>query len=300
MHDLPDNPKLCLPLFIYGTGSYSDEQETLTFKAICRGYRAIDTGPTPAYNEELTAEGIRKALLLRPGLVEPQVFVQTKISPADRYQDSIPFEVSDTPFQQVVKSFEQSQRRFSKSGCTIRALLLHAPFPTLQSTMQYWKAMETLVDTYDNLSYLGICNATLGTLRYVHSRARIKPVIVQNSFRAASSFDRDVIEFCRANGLVYQAYGVLTSNLDLLSSKFIGWFAETRCISEAEALFVLIAAFGRGTIHILHASHDEGHMAADLRCQGILCEVEQTILEGFEELLAEVLASSQKADSWSY
>ncbi len=280
-----------LPLFIYGTGSDSDEQDHLIFKAIQQGYSAIDTGPTPAYREDLTARGIQQALSALPGPSTPDLFVQTKISPADRYQNekSIPFELSDKPLQQVMKTFQQSKSRFSGAGCAIKALLLHAPFPTLDLTMQYWEAMESLVDIDADLQFLGICNATLATLQSLHRCARIKPVIVQNSFRPPSSYDMDVIDFCRAHGLIYQAYGILTSNLELLSSKLVGWFAETNKISEAEALFVLVASFGRGTIHILHASHNKGHMVADLQCVRLVGNVDETIVEAFAELLCRAI-----------
>ncbi|KAK9781072.1 putative Aldo-keto reductase [Seiridium cardinale] len=291
-----------IPLLIYGTGSCSEKQDELTFKAVQQGYLAIDTGPTPAYCEELTSRGLQQATLTRPGQRSQSLFVQTKISPADRYQDinALPFEISDCPRQQVIKSFQRSKLRFAGSGCNINALLLHAPLPTFSMTIQYWEAMEYLVDSEEHLKLLGICNATIATVRHLHSTARIKPSIVQNSFRAPSHFDRDVIDFCRETGMIYQAYGVLTSNVELLSSQIVGWFAETNSISEAEALILLVASFGRGTIRIIHASHDEEHMASDLANCHLVNEVTEAVINGFEELLGVLSRSSPRGISWSY
>ncbi|KAF5712822.1 aldo-keto reductase [Fusarium mundagurra] len=291
-----------LPLFLYGTGSDCDEQDKLTCAAIRQGYTAIDTGPTPAYREELTANGIETGLGHLSTTSAEHLFVQTKISPAGRYQtaESMPFTMMDTPQQQVQKSFERSKIIFSSSGCIINALLLHAPFPNLSVTMEYWNAMEDLIKTDPNLEFLGICNTTLPTLQQVYQNATIKPSIIQNSFRAPSSYDRDIISFCRQNGMVYQAYGVLTSNPALLSSNLIGWFAETNHISEAEALFVFVSAHGSGTVHILQASRDEDHMAADLRCQRLVEKVDSVMIEAFRELLDELSSRSSPKHSWSY
>ncbi|KAM0363033.1 hypothetical protein ACHAPK_011292 [Fusarium culmorum] len=293
---------LGLPPLIYGTGSDYEDQELLTRQAISLGYTAIDTAPTTAYREDQVAAGIQKALSHCQLKCGTRIFVQTKISPAERYQStqSIPFELQDTPYQQVFKSFASSKKRFNGPGCSIKGLLLHAPFPHFELTMKYWEAMESLVETDSDLETLGICNVKLSTLKNIYNQATVKPRIVQNSFRGPSSFDRDIISFCRENGLVYQAYGVLTSNLELLSSKLIGWFAEVHHISEAEALFVMVIAFGRGTIHILHASRNKDHISADLRCMELVPMVDSMIMDAFEELLDVVSATSSQERSWSY
>jgi diketogulonate reductase-like aldo/keto reductase len=299
---LQTDASLSLPPLIYGTGSDSDNQEYLTRQAIDVGYTAIDTAPTPAYREDRVAVGIHKALSCPQPTCATSIIRQTKSSPAERYQsiESIPFELDDAPRTQVDKTFARSRERFSDSGCSIKGLLLHAPFSQLNLTMEYWAAMESLVETNQDLQILGICNAKLSTLKAVYQQAKVKPRIVQNSFRGPSSFDRDIIEFCREKSIAYQAYGVLTSNVELLSSKLIGWFAEVHHISEAEALFVIVVAYGRGTIHIVHASRNRDHISADLESMKLVPMVSSTIMDAFEELLDEVSAKSFRELSWSY
>jgi diketogulonate reductase-like aldo/keto reductase len=289
-------------IFVYGTGSHYHKQDELVFQAIQLGYSIIDTGPSDMYNEELTAKGIRKALETIPGKSPHHLHVQTKISLATRYQDDLmtPFQPSDSPLEQVRKTFERSKKRFASSGCSIQTLLLHSPLPTLDLTMQYWRAMETIVASDPDLKFLGICNATVNSVQHIHRNATIKPSIVQNSFRAQTSFDADVIEFCRLKNISYQAYGVLTSNAALLESKLVGWFAEKHHVSEAEALFVLVASHGRGAVQLLHASHSERHMAADIGCLHLVSQVDGKIMRAFEELLADICTLNHGGNSWSY
>jgi diketogulonate reductase-like aldo/keto reductase len=297
-----ENPATNLPHFIYGTGSDYDEQHTLVQAAVRQGYHTIDTGPTPAYRENLTAHGIRQARCSASTLGLQDIFIQTKISAAERYQDakSVPFEESDTPYDQVMKSFSRSQMLFRGSGGVIKLLLLHAPFENLDLTMEYWSAMEYLVDTVEDLDYLGVCNVKLDTLTRLYSVARVKPVVVQNSFRPASAFDADIIRFCRQQGLIYQAYSVLVSNVDILSTKLIGWFAAMHGISEAQALFLFVLSFGRGTIRILHASRDLKHMAANLSCLEYLPEISEEMLEAFEQILGDLTMVNPQEKCWSY
>lgn len=56
-----------------------------------------------------------------------------------------------------------------------------------ETIVAYWAAMESLVDTDEDLHFLGVCNVKLNTLEEVYSPARTKLTVDKHNFRGASS-----------------------------------------------------------------------------------------------------------------
>ena len=86
-----------------------------------------------------------------------------------------------------------------------------------QQTFEVWRAMEKLVDG-GLVRQLGISNCTrLEQLKAVCEAARIAPAVLQNRFHAENGYDRQLREFCRSRGIVYQGFWTLTANPQLLA-----------------------------------------------------------------------------------
>ena len=52
-----------IPTFLYGTAWKKDQTADLVYKALCSGFRGVDTAAQPKhYREDLMGEGVRRAL----------------------------------------------------------------------------------------------------------------------------------------------------------------------------------------------------------------------------------------------
>ena len=272
-----------IPHIIYGTAFKPNHVDELVTRAIEVGYRAFDSAPHPVtYREAHVGKGLREGLKYLSGGKEAlgNLFIQTKLTTHEAYRDAPkPYSSDDSPAEQVTKSLNQSLHNLKCDGIRLSAYILHAPFPTIEETMQYWAAMEMHVP--DKVDYLGISNVSLEILQEVYSRSRIKPSIVQNNFSPAFGYDRDIISWCAENRIVYQAYSVLKSNVDLLSCKLVGWLAEKHDITEPQALYLLLLSYGDGIICILNGTSSPESIESDLRAVMGIGKLEGYIVDGF-------------------
>jgi diketogulonate reductase-like aldo/keto reductase len=60
---------------------------------------------------------------------------------------------------------------------------------------------------------LGVSNVTRAQLALLCDEAKVPPVFVQNRCYARTGWDRAVRELCRARGIVYQGFSLLTANV---------------------------------------------------------------------------------------
>ena len=61
--------------------------------------------------------------------------------------------------------------------------------------------------------FLGISNVALDQLEDLFTHAIVPPAFVQNRCFASLGWDRAVRAFCRAKGVVYQGFSLLTANV---------------------------------------------------------------------------------------
>src|SRR5205085_6344329 len=80
-----------------------------------------------------------------------------------------------------------------------------------QADWEAWRAMEGIHES-GHARQLGVSNVTLEQLVALCDGARIRPKFVQNRCYAIHGWDRDVRQFCTANGLIYQGFSLLTAN----------------------------------------------------------------------------------------
>ena len=86
--------------------------------------------------------------------------------------------------------------------------------------------MEAIRDS-GRVRMLGVSNVTFEQLQCLCDGARIQPSFVQNRCFATLSWDRQIREFCKTNGIIYQGFSLLTANREVLASPEIARIAAS-------------------------------------------------------------------------
>ena len=91
--------------------------------------------------------------------------------------------------------------------------------------------------------------------------AQVLPHFVQNRCYAVRGWDREVREFCQANGSHYQGFSLLTANRQVLAHPKVIQIAERHGRTVAQIVFRFAMAIG---MIPLTGTTDADHMRADL------------------------------------
>jgi diketogulonate reductase-like aldo/keto reductase len=239
------------PRFLYGTAWKEDETERLVRLAIEAGFRGIDTANQRRHYFE-AGVGAAVAGAIRDGLVtRDELFLQTKFTYSAGQDHRLPYDPKADPATQVRQSFASSLEHLQVDA--IDSYVLHGPGP---HDREVWRAMESLP-----VRFLGISNVSLAQLEAIHAFASIKPSFVQNRCYARTGWDAKIRAFCRANGIVYQGFSLLTANLnELRSAAFRELVAR---VQRTPAQIVFRFALQIGMLP-LTGTTDPAHMREDL------------------------------------
>jgi diketogulonate reductase-like aldo/keto reductase len=91
----------------------------------------------------------------------------------------------------------------------------HSRWGLNQADWDVWAAME---DYYRRRTTkrIGISNVQADQLQERCEKAFVKPIVVQNRCYARMGWDKEVREICKAQGIIYQGFSLLTANQDVL------------------------------------------------------------------------------------
>jgi diketogulonate reductase-like aldo/keto reductase len=250
-----------IPTLIYGTAWKENETERLTHLAIEAGFRGIDTANQRRhYVEAGVGAAVSKAI--GEGLVRrDDLFLQTKFTYADGQDHRLPYDPNADATTQVRQSFSSSLEHL-KVG-SIDSYILHGPsrrhgLDTVDH--QVWRAMEELHDA-GKTQYLGVSNVALDQLEELLAHAAVPPAFVQNRCFARLGWDREIREFCRDKGIVYQGFSLLTANVrELQHPEFRRLVSR---INRTPAQIVFRFALQAGILP-LTGTTDVDHMREDL------------------------------------
>ena len=222
--------------------------------------------------------------------------IQTKFSPFKSGKDPAlyPYDTTKSIPEQVAESVESSLVNLGVAY--LDCLVLHSLYPDIQDTLTAWKAMETLVPS--KVASLGVSNTDLQSLRRICEVAIVWPTAVQNRFTQDTidrpnpafpsdlpyplvTFDRDVREYCRQQGIAYAPWGLLWGSLDVLDGpeQLISKAGQEVGISKEIACFACMRGLGGCQISILCGTSNEGRMHETL--EG-LAKVERYLAESKE------------------
>jgi diketogulonate reductase-like aldo/keto reductase len=254
-----------VPRILYGTAWKKSDTESLVRTAIRVGFRGIDTACQPKhYHEPGVGAGV--AASLRGGsvgggnLAREDLYLQTKFTPLSGQDPArLPYDCEAPPQDQVRQSFAVSLRNLQTDY--LDGLVLHAPLPSPRQTLEFWQAMESLVDA-GGVRQLGISNCyRLAELERLCDAARVKPAVVQNPFHADSLYDREIRAFCRQQRIIYQSFWTLPANRHILAHRVVTGLATKHSRTPEQILFRYLTQI---EVVPLTGTRTETHMREDL------------------------------------
>lgn len=284
---------MAMPKFMYGTAWKKERTCELVLQALQAGFRGIDTACQPKhYHEPGVGEALHAAI--RSGLVERHgVFVQTKFTPlVGQDPTRVPYEPDAPIAEQVRQSFEVSLKNLNCEY--VDALVLHSPYPTLDETLTAWRAMES-IHASGRARSLGISNCySLEMLRGLYERAAVKPSVVQNRFYAATGFDRELREWCKAQAtpVRHQSFWTLTANPKAIGAPAVRALAAKRGVSGEALFFKYVMQLG---ITPLTGTSSREHMRDDLAVLS-MAELSEAEMATIGQALDSSAAASKPAD----
>jgi len=183
-------PQLGLGVWQIGPGKTSDA----VLAALEAGYRHIDTAS--AYgNEESVGAAIRMS-----GISRESIFVTTKLWNSDHGD---PERALDTSLGKLKMDY-------------VDLYLIHFP---VRQRRQSWRALEALQRKGKTRS-IGVSNFTIAHLSELLAAGETGPAVNQVEFHPYL-YQQDLLAFCRAKGIVIEAYSPLTHGERLKDPKLV-------------------------------------------------------------------------------
>lgn len=247
------------PSFIYGTAWKKDATAELVRQAVKAGFTAIDTANQPKhYSEALTGEAL--AALAKEGVTRDSLFLQTKFTPLNGQDQRVPYDPQSDLTSQVNQSFESSLRHLGTDR--LDSFLLHGPYssPGLgPEDWEVWSAMEQIHGA-GRAARIGISNVNARQLAMLVDKAKVKPMAVQNRCYANRGWDREVRAICRAHGIMYQGFSLLTANPGVLFDPSVQAIARRLGVHPEQVVFRFAIQAGMvpltGTTNLQHMNED--------------------------------------------
>ena len=267
--DLAASPTLTIhgvtvPAFFYGTAWKEDQTEALTAVALDAGFRAIDTACQRKHYDEAGVGGALGPFLATHG--RAALFLQSKFTYPRGQDHRLPYDPAAPPTEQVQQSFTRSLANLGVAR--LDSYLLHGPESRqgLSATdREVWRAMEAL-QADGQVGLLGVSNISADQLQALLDHARVPPAFVQNRCYANQGWGREVRAACRAHGVVYQGFSLLTANRTVWNDKRVFTIARRLGATPAQVLFRF--ALHQGILPLTGTS-DARHMALDLRSRDL-------------------------------
>ncbi len=250
---------------LYGTAWKEDETERLVRLALSAGFRSFDTANQRKHYHEAAVGNAVAAAIAAGQVRRDELFLQTKFTSLDGQDHRLPYDKDAPPEKQVAQSFASSLEHLQITH--VDSYVLHGPSQRVglsEHDWAVWRAMERLQD-HKRVGVLGVSNVSLEQLQALADKAEVKPRFVQNRCYARAGWDRDVRQFCRRHGMVYQGFSLLTANQRELASQPFQQLAARLKRTPAQIVFQFAIAVG---MLPLTGTSDEGHMREDLAALG--------------------------------
>jgi diketogulonate reductase-like aldo/keto reductase len=250
-----------MPSFIYGTAWKKEATAALVKSAARAGFTAFDTANQPKhYQEPLVGDALEA--FAAEGISRSSLFVQTKFTPLNGQDHRVPYDPQAPVADQVRQSFESSLRNLRTDY--VDSYLLHGPYSypgLVQEDWDVWGAIEEIYRS-GRARMIGISNVNAYQLAMLIESATIKPMAVQNRCFANRGWDHQVREICRAHGIMYQGFSLLTANPYVLRHPGVVAIAGRVGVQPEQVIF-------RFAIHVgmvpLTGTTNPQHMMEDLQ-----------------------------------
>lgn len=248
-----------IPSFMYGTAWKKEATARLVEQAVEAGFRAIDTANQLIHYDEARVGQALQTLTAR-GIPRDTLFLQTKFTPASSQDHRTPYDLKADLTTQVKQSFDSSLAHLHTDH--LDSYVLHGPYSRYglgAADWEVWAAIESLYEA-GKTKMIGVSNVSADQLAQLCARARHKPMVVQNRCYAALGWDKDVREICRTQGLVYEAFSLLTANREIFIDPGIRAIAQRHGATIAQVVFRFAMQIGMvpltGTTNLQHMKED--------------------------------------------
>ena len=261
-----------MPEFMYGTAWKKEETTRLVKLAVECGFTAIDTANQIIHYDEARV-GDALLDLRRRGIERESLFLQTKFTSAGGQDHRTPYDASADITTQVRQSFRSSLEHLHTD--TLDSYVLHGPYSRMglgEEDWEVWAAIEGIYRT-GGTRVIGISNVSAKQLDELCRRAEVKPMVVQNRCFAVLGWDYRVREICRAHGIVYQGFSLLTANRPALFHPRIREIADRLGVGPAQVVFRFALEVG---MQPLTGTSDPTHMVEDLAVRSLRLSREET------------------------
>ena len=259
-----------VPSFMYGTAWKKEATTQLVQLAVTAGFTAIDTANQLIhYQEVLVGEAL--LALVQQGVARDRLFLQTKFTPTNGQDHRTPYDASATLTTQVTQSFDSSLVHLHTDY--LDSYVLHGPYQRQgleAADWEVWAAIEGLYQS-GKTKMVGISNVTAEQLTQLCAQATVKPMMVQNRCYAALGWDKEVREICRAHGIIYQGFSLLTANQGIFADPAIRAIAQRLGAGLAQVVFRYAMQVG---MLPLTGTTNPQHMKEDLQAEQLTLTAE--------------------------
>ncbi|EJD03217.1 Aldo/keto reductase [Fomitiporia mediterranea MF3/22] len=227
--------KKVLPKIIYGTAWKKEATKDLVITAVLQGFTAIDTACQPKhYREDLVGEALQ-VLYDQHGIKRDDLWLQTKFTSIAGQDTSkpLPYDPSLSIPDQIKASFQTSLKNLRTTY--LDSYILHSPLPTLHDTLTAWHTLGSLQDS-GSVGMIGVSNAyDVDVIEAMAAERKVE--VVQNRWYERNGWDRDVVRYCRDNGVMYQSFWTLTGSPSLLKHPTVLDMAQSLECTPAQIVF---------------------------------------------------------------
>lgn len=252
-----------LPSFMYGTAWKKDATTRLVELAVESGFTAIDTANQKIhYQEALVGEAL--LALRKKGIGREKLFLQTKFTSVNGQGGQTPYDASADLTTQVNQSFASSLEHLHTDH--VDSYVLHGPYyrrGLSAADWEVWAAIEAIYAA-KKTRIIGVSNVSAEQLALLCSKAKTKPMMVQNRCYAVMGWDHEVRQICRDQNIVYEGFSLLTANEEFLASPQVRAVADRVGAGVAPVIFRFSQQIG---MLPLTGTTDEQHMKDDLACE---------------------------------
>jgi diketogulonate reductase-like aldo/keto reductase len=249
-----------MPAFMYGTAWKEEQTARLVELAVDSGFTAIDTANQLIhYQEALVGEAL--LALAKKGVKRESLFLQTKFTSVSGQDHRTPYDQSADLPTQVKQSFDSSLKHIHTDY--LDSYVLHGPHSRWglnQADWDVWAAMETFLAA-GKTKIIGISNVQANQLQELCEKASVKPMVVQNRCYAVMGWDKEVREICKAQGIIYQGFSLLTANQDVLRDPQVWEIAKRVGANPLQVIFRFALQIGMLPVT---GTTNEQHMKDDL------------------------------------
>lgn len=255
---------ISIPKIGLGTWCITNEEVSSVVKqAISVGYRHIDTAQAYA-NEEGVGKGIQES-----GIQRTDIFLTTKIAAENKTYES------------AMQSIDGSLQKLQVSY--IDMLLIHSPQPWsevnqssnryLKENIQVYKAMEDAFKQ-GKVKAIGVSNFLQEDLDNILQHATIKPIVNQILCHISNT-PHELIEYCKKNGILVEAYSPIAHG-EILKNSQLQQIAKKYHVNVAQ--LCICYDLQLGTIVIPKSTSLE-HLKSNLDINFTISEEDMHILE---------------------